>query len=73
MKYYTLFLEVVLFFALVFAEQKKFTYTPEVVALNKSNFDETVANAPQVIVKVNHIYELVIYKKREYDLLYFIY
>jgi protein disulfide-isomerase A1 len=51
MKYYTLFLEVVLFFALVFAEQKKFTYTPEVVALNKSNFDETVANAPQVIVK----------------------
>jgi len=51
MKYYTLFLEVVLFFALVFAEQKKITYTSEVVALDKSNFDETIANAPQVIVK----------------------
>ncbi|ORX41905.1 hypothetical protein BCR36DRAFT_374902 [Piromyces finnis] len=53
MKYYTLFLEVVLFFALVFAEQgdKKITYTSEVVSLNSSNFKETVENAPQVIVK----------------------
>jgi len=37
--------------SLVFAEQKKITYTSEVVALDKSNFDETIANAPQVIVK----------------------
>jgi len=51
MKYYTLFLEVVLFFALVFAEQKKFNYTSEVVTLNSSNFKDTVENAPQVIVK----------------------
>jgi len=54
MKYYTLFLEVILFFALVFAEQsdKKITYTSEVVPLNSSNFDEIVEKAPQVIVKV---------------------
>jgi len=55
MKFYTLFLEVVLFIALVFAEQgdKKITYTSEVVTLNSSNFEETIKNAPQVIVKVN--------------------
>lgn len=53
MKFYTLFLEVVLFVALVFAEQdeKKITYTSEVVSLNSSNFEETIKNAPQVIVK----------------------
>jgi protein disulfide-isomerase A1 len=53
MKFYTLFLEVVLFIALVFAEQgdKKITYTSEVVTLNSSNFEETIKNAPQVIVK----------------------
>jgi len=53
MKYYTLFLEVILFIALVFAEQgdKKITYSSEVVPLNSSNFDEIVEKAPQVIVK----------------------
>jgi len=50
MKFYTIFLEV-LFFALVFAEQKKFTYTAEIVKLDKSNFEDTVKNAPQVMVK----------------------
>jgi protein disulfide isomerase len=51
MKFYNILLDHLLLFAMVFAEQKKFTYTEEIVKLDKSNFEETIKDAPQVMVK----------------------